>query len=70
MFSTWAEKHAFIIGFFEVLCPRPSTLCLFDKSRKEIGGEYQYYVAGRAAGFVSLVFLLIGIAKLIQEVLL
>ena len=70
MFSTWKERHAFLIGLFEVLCPRPSALALFPKSRREISKEYHYYTAGRALGFVALVFLLIGIVKFVQEVLL
>jgi hypothetical protein len=70
MFSTWAERHAFITGIFESLCLRPSKLALFAKSRDEIGGEYHYYAAGRALGLVVLLFIFIGVAKLAQGALL
>ena len=70
MFSTWRERHAFLIGLFEVLCPwrprqRPSTTVdgILDQ-------EYHYYLAGRAAGLPVLLLILIALAKLIEEVLL
>ena len=64
------ELHAFVIGFFEVLCPwkpRHSLLITDYPSLKE---EYHYYLTGRALGFPTLLLTLIGIAKLGKELLL
>lgn len=70
MFSTWKERHTFLIGFFEVLCPWPSRVWLSGDRLNELLAEYQYYMAGRALGFPVLLLILIGIAKLIKEVFL
>lgn len=69
-FSTWAERHVFLIGLFEVLCPWRAARAPSPKSEEEVDGEDHYYMGGRALGFVILLFTLVGIAKLIQEVLL
>jgi len=70
MFSTWAERHAFLIGYFKSVCPWPAARPICKESAKEIRGEYHYYVGGRALGFIALLFILFGIACLIKEVLL
>lgn len=70
LFSHPGEGHAFLIGLFEVLCPWKPHLPLSEKSAEEMNGEYHYYRAGRAVGFPVLLFILIGIAKFILEVLL
>ena len=70
LFSNPSEWHAFVIGFFEVLCPWkayyknniPNPPCLKD--------EYHYYLAGRGIGFIALLFLLVLITKFTKEVLL
>ena len=64
------EIHAFIIGFFEVLCPWPSRYRIARERWDEIIEEFHYYMAGRGAGFIALLLILAGIAKLVQEVLL
>jgi hypothetical protein len=69
VFSTWAERHAFLSGLFDGLCPWPSRLWLFSQSYDEVCGEYQYYTAGRALGTALYVLFLTGIAKLVLEVL-
>jgi len=68
--STPGEVHAFLIGYFESVCPWPAARPICKKSKKEIEGEYHYYVGGRAVGFIALLFILFGIACLIKEVLL
>ncbi|MBW2673607.1 MAG: hypothetical protein JRD89_09375 [Deltaproteobacteria bacterium] len=70
MFSTWKERHTFIIGFFEVLCPWPARTWLSGERLNELLSEYHYYMAGRGLGFISLLLILIGLAKLFKEVLL
>lgn len=70
LFNTWAERHAFLIGLFEVLCPWPAARPICKKSEKEINGEFHYYLGGRALGFVALLLILIALAKLTKEVLL
>lgn len=68
--STPEEWHAFVIGFFESFCPWKPRLLICASSREELKGEYHYYMAGRALGFVALLLVLTLIAKLIKEVLL
>ncbi len=60
LFSTSEEFHAFLIGFFEVLCPWPPHHSI--NSTNPINSEYHYYLAGRASGVIAW----IAIAKLIQ----
>jgi hypothetical protein len=59
LFSTGEEWHAFLIGFFEILCPWPPR-----HSINPINSEYHYYLGGRASGVLAW----IAIAKLIQVV--
>ena len=68
--STWEERHTFLIGFFEVLCPWPARVWISGERLNELPAEYHYYMVGRGLGFVILLFILIGIAKFILEVLL
>ena len=62
LFDTPDERHAFIIGLCEVLCPWPPKEEPWYNLRNAIGNEYHYYTAGRACGFIALLALL-GIAK-------
>jgi hypothetical protein len=75
LFSTSEELHAFLIGFFEILCPWPPRIRIPSPSTGEGKGEgdnpneavlteYHYYLAGRASGVIAW----IAIAKLIQVV--
>lgn len=68
--STPEEWHAFVIGFFEVLCPWPARTWASGRLLDILMEEYHYYMTGRGLGVIVLVFALLGIAKLIQEVLL
>jgi len=62
--STYAEWHAFVIGFCEVLCPWPPRHKSMHKElRKQITSEYHYYMFGRGIGVVAWLI----IAKIIQE---
>lgn len=70
MFSTPGEVHSFLIGLFEALCPWPARVWLSGQRLNELLDEYHYYMAGRGLGFMALLFLLLGIAKLVLEVLL
>ena len=62
LFSTSEEWHAFLIGFFEVLCPWPPRHSI--NSINPINSEYHYYLGGRAMAVLAW----IAIAKLIQVV--
>jgi len=70
LLSTPEEWHAFLIGFFEVLCPWRPRIPILLPSYQTVSGEYHYYLAGRGFGFPVLLLILIGLAKLFKEVLL
>ena len=57
LLNTPEERHAFAIGFFEVIPPWPA----FYRDRlpvpKCLKGEEHYYNAGRGLGFIALVAL-------------
>lgn len=67
--STPQEWHALVVGFFEVLCPWHAWIWLTGPALEKFLGEYHYYTLGRGLGFVALLFLLLGVAKFILEVL-
>lgn len=70
LFDDPGEGHAFLIGFFEVLCPWPARTWLSGERLNELLSEYHYYMAGRGLGFPVLLLILIALAKLTKEVLL
>jgi len=70
LFSTPAERHVFLIGFFETLCPWKPRIPMPERYPFPVKQEYHYYLGGRAAGFVSLLLILVGIITLFKEVLL
>ncbi|GAI47389.1 unnamed protein product [marine sediment metagenome] len=69
MFSTPAERHIFLIGFFETVCPWPPRQPLPDRYTFPFSKEYHYYLGGRWAGFIALLLILGGIITLFKEVL-
>lgn len=68
--NTHQEWHALVIGFFEVLCPWPPRCHLTRATMGELRKEFHYYVTGRGLGFVAFVYLCLGIAKFVKEILL
>jgi hypothetical protein len=68
--STPEEWHSFVIGFFEVLCPWPSRYLLPGNNSSPLKGEEHYYLAGRGAGFIALLCVILLFSWLIKEVLL
>ena len=66
--STPKEWHALLIGFFEVLCPWPARYEKCDSCHTSLKGEEHYYAAGRGIGFVALLLILIGLAKLVETI--
>jgi len=66
---TPVEIHAFLIGFFEVLCPWKPRYPMTDQAEFKPDIEYHYYLAGRVAGFFSLMLIILGLAILFLEVL-
>jgi len=65
LFSTYQERHAFVIGFSETLCPWPPRKPIGAAAPKCLEGEYHYYLAGRASGFITLMLFLTMIIKLL-----
>ena len=63
LLSTPEEWHAFLIGFFEILCPWPPRIPV-PSPQSPVSTEYHYYLGGRASGVIAW----IAIAKLIQVV--
>jgi len=61
LFSTSEEWHAFLIGFFEILCLWPPRIPV-PSPQSPVSTEYHYYLGGRAAA----VLVWIAIAKLIE----
>ena len=68
--DTPGEWHAFVIGFFEVLCPWPPRTWAAGTALNLLLGEYPYYMTGRGLGFLTLVVILTALAKFILEVVL
>lgn len=68
--NTPEERHAFVIGFCEVLCPLPPRFVPSpltgegDNPREAVSREYHYYSLGRALALLAW----LGIAKLVQVV--
>ena len=62
LFSTSEEFHAFLIGFFEVLCPWPPRHSI--NPTNPTNSEYHYYLGGRAAAVIAW----IAIARLIEVI--
>lgn len=70
LLNTWEERHAFLIGFFEVLCPWPPRTSAVADVSSPLKGEYHYYLAGRGIGFPVLLLILAALAKLFKGVIL
>jgi len=64
LFSTGEEWHAFLIGFFEVLCPWRERHPMKEDYFFHIEDEHHYYLGGRASGVLAW----IAIARLIQVI--
>lgn len=64
LFDTPDERHAFIIGFCELLPPWPAYEEPWYKGRHDVGNEYHYYRSGRTCGAITLIFLLALVKKL------
>jgi len=65
LFSTGEEWHAFLIGFFEILCPLPARHHMSeDYGHRTLNIEHHYYLGGRASGVLAW----IAIARLIQVI--
>jgi len=63
------ELHAFVIGAAETFCPWKPTFHIPLEYPSPLKGEYHYYLAGRATGFLALLLILIALCKLAKEVL-
>ncbi len=68
--NTPEEWHAFVIGFFEVLCPWPPRTQQTPQTQQALNSEYHYYLTGRGAGFIALLCVILLFSWLIKEVLL
>lgn len=65
LFDTYEERHAFVIGFGEVLPPWPSRLDKSSQVKVSLIKEYHYYAAGRTLGFLVLLGVIILAEKLL-----
>lgn len=70
LLSTPQEWHALVIGFFEILCPWKPRNTISQTYALAMAGEYHYYSAGRGAGFIALLGVILLFSWLIKEVLL
>ena len=52
--DTPEERHAFVLGFFEVVPPWHPRVSIHTYIEKDIQGEEHYYQAGRGLGFIVL----------------
>lgn len=68
--STPQEWHALVIGFCVGFCPWLYKLLSLSIRKPPIKGEEHYFVTGIVPGFIALLYLLIGLAKLTKEVIL
>lgn len=66
---TGDEIHAFVIGAAETFCPWKPTFHMSLEDPSPVKGEYHYYLAGRALGFIALLLIIIALCKLAKEVL-
>jgi hypothetical protein len=64
-FDVYQEWHAFVEGFFEVLCPWPARYGPSQDLLNDLKGEHHYYMFGRALGVIAWLI----IAIIIKEVL-
>ena len=70
LMNTPQERHAFVIGFCEVLCPLPPRFVPSpltgegDNPREAVSRECHYYSAGRALALLAW----LGIVKLVLMV--
>jgi len=65
LFDTYDERHAFIIGFGEILPPWPPRVKINPALKSILIPEYHYYMAGRTCGFIAI----LGILKLAKKLL-
>lgn len=65
LLNTADERHAFIIGLSETLCPWPPRYKLLATDNRLFEAEYHYYAAGRACGFITLLSFIFMIIKLL-----
>jgi len=70
MFSTPAERHIFLLGYFEVLCPWPPRVPMPKDYHWPVKSEYHYYLGGRAAALFTWLPIILEMIKLIKEALL
>jgi len=70
LFSTPAERHVFLIGFFETACPWPPRIPMPKHYPFPVKAEYHYYMGGRWIGVIPHLCVLMGLALFFKEVLL
>jgi len=63
------ELHSFTVGFFEVLCPWKPRYDELLPMPKYLEKEVHYYLAGRGAGFIALLCVIIVFSLIMKEVL-
>jgi len=69
MFSTPAERHIFLIGFFETACPWKPRESMPARYPWPVKAEYHYYLGGRWIGLIALSTHIVLLFILIWEVI-
>ncbi len=63
------ERHSFLIGLFEVLCPWPARYHITRQSQFNPFREHHYYLAGRWIGLRILVTEVLALIYLATQLL-
>ena len=61
------ERHSFLIGLFEVLCPWPARYKITKHSEYKPFKQHHYYLAGRAAGMPILTLEIVALTYLLTH---
>lgn len=64
--NTPEEWHAFVLGWAETACPWWARYRCTKQAEYTPRQEYHYYAFGRVLGFITLVLVATGLAKLVQ----
>lgn len=59
----WNEWHAFVVGFFEIACPKKAKIPMPKQVRAIIKGEWWYYQGGRSLAFILWIIFIVAIVE-------
>ena len=61
--NTWDERHALLVGIFELLPPWPPRHPMPDSCKKMLDKEWWYYTGGRTLAVFAWLGVIIGIKE-------